>query len=64
MAVTTSPTWKPARSAALRGFDLVDARRRARLAEEGEEAGEDDDRQNEIRDRTGGDDRRARADFL
>src|SRR5207253_11519847 len=46
------------------GFDLVDARRRARLAEEGEETGEDDDRQNEIRDRTGGDDRRARADFL
>src|SRR5437879_7287474 len=46
------------------GFDLVDARRRARLAEEGEQTGEDDDRQNEIRDRTGGNDGRARADFL
>src|SRR5207342_1845509 len=33
------------------GFDLVDARRGARLAEEREQAGKNDDRQDEIRDR-------------
>ena len=45
-------------------FDLVDSRRHVRFAEKGEQAGEDHDRQNEIGDRTGGDDRRARSDFL
>ena len=64
IAVTTSPTWKPAAAGGAVGLDLVDARRRARLAEEGEQAGENHDRQQEIRDRTGGDDGRARADFL
>src|SRR5438045_5724094 len=46
------------------GFDLVDARRRARLAEEGEQAGEDHDRKDEIRNWAGGDDRRTRTDLL
>jgi hypothetical protein len=46
------------------GLHAVDLRRRARFAEKREQAGENHDRQNEIRDRAGGDDRRARADFL
>src|SRR4029079_9223024 len=46
------------------GFDLVDARRRARLAEEGEQAGEDHDREDEIRNRAGAADRRAWTDLL
>ena len=45
-------------------LDLVDARGRARLAEEREQAGEDHDRQQEIGDRTGRHDRRARSDLL
>ena len=43
---------------------FIDARRRARLAEKREQTGKDHDRQNEIGDRTGGHDRRARSDFL
>ena len=64
IAVTTSPTWKPAFVGGAAGFDLVDARGRARLAEEREQAGEDHDRQHEIGDRTGGHDGRARSDLL
>src|SRR6266851_1086555 len=45
-------------------FHLVDARRRARLAKEGEQAGKDHDGQNEIGDWTGGHDRRTRSNFL
>ena len=43
---------------------LIDARRRARLAEEREQAGEDHDCQKEIGNRTGGHDRRTRSDLL
>src|SRR6476620_6985838 len=43
---------------------LINACRRARLAEKREQAGEDHDCQKEIRDRTGGYDRRTRTDLL
>ena len=46
------------------GFDLVNARGRAGLAQEGEQTSENHDGQNEIRDRTGGDDRGARTNLL
>ena len=46
------------------GLYGIDPRRRARLAEKCEQAGKDHDRQNEIRNRTGSDDRRARSYFL
>src|SRR6185437_15689748 len=45
-------------------FDLVNARRSARLAEKGEETGENENRQDEIGNRTGGDDSGARAHLL
>src|SRR6185437_1234604 len=45
-------------------FDLVDARRRARLAEEREQAGKDHDGQDEIGDRAGSHDRCAATNLL
>src|SRR5450631_2547527 len=45
-------------------LDLIDARRRARLAEEGEQAGKDHDGENEIGNRTSGHDRRPRSNLL
>src|ERR1700730_2530545 len=55
---------KARRSRSTARLDLIDARRRARLAEEREQAGEDHDRQNEVGNRARGHDRRARSDLL
>ncbi len=52
----------PFRSTA--GLDLVDARGGAGLAEESEQAGEDHDREQEVGDRAGRHDRRARSNLL
>ena len=55
----------PARSAALPGATLADLGRRERLARRCmNSAGEDDDREEEIGERPGGDDRRALAEPL
>ena len=48
MVKTTSPGWNPAASAALAGLDRVDAGRRARLAKDHEECGENGYGQYEI----------------
>ena len=56
---TTSPDWKPAAAAALSGLNGIHARAGRGLAVKAENAGEDQDRQDEIRDRPGGHDRRA-----
>ena len=64
IAATTSPTLKAGRAAALSASTLSTRAIVLGLPKKREQAGEDHDRQDEIGDRAGGDDRGARTDLL